>query len=103
MLNAAEAMKGKGAIEMFTSYNRAEDRVEILVEDTGPGIPEDLMDKIFEPFFSTKGTNGLGLAVSWGIVERHYGIIEVKKNEAGGARFKIILPAYQSNNRQDNK
>jgi len=63
------------------------------VEDDGPGIPENMVDKIFEPFFSTKSTNGLGLAVSWGIVERHGGIIEVDNAEAGGAIFRIVLPA----------
>ncbi|MBD3219271.1 MAG: PAS domain-containing protein [candidate division Zixibacteria bacterium] len=94
MLNAADAMKGKGRITLTTRYGKRQDRCMISVEDNGPGIPENLIDKIFEPFFSTKGTNGLGLAVSWGIVERHRGTIEVDMADEGGAIFNIVLPAY---------
>lgn len=94
LMNSAEAMHGRGAIKLKTEYERRNDKCYIIVEDNGPGIPENLKDKIFEPFFSTKGTNGLGLAVSWGIVERHKGIIEVEMSESGGALFKIVLPAY---------
>jgi len=94
MLNAAEAMKEKGTIKLVTEYDQRHDKCIISVEDTGPGIPENLIDKLFEPFFSTKGTNGLGLAVSWGIIERHRGTIEIDMAEGGGAIFKIILPAF---------
>jgi len=93
MMNAAEAMREKGSIKIITHFDRRHDKCTIAVEDTGPGIPENLKDKIFEPFFSTKGTNGLGLAVSWGIIERHRGIIEVERAKGGGALFKISLPA----------
>jgi two-component system NtrC family sensor kinase len=95
LMNSAEAMKGKGNIKVITEYERRNDKCHIIVEDNGPGIPENMKDKIFEPFFSTKGTNGLGLAVSWGIIERHKGIIEVEMSDSGGALFKIALPAYQ--------
>ena len=94
MLNAADAVEGKGIIELVTEYDRRHDQCVISVKDNGPGIPENLIDKIFEPFFSTKGTNGLGLAVSWGIVERHHGTIEVDTVEVGGAIFRIVLPAH---------
>ena len=93
MLNAADAMKENGALTIITDYERRHNHCVISVEDNGPGIPENLIDKIFEPFFSTKGTNGLGLAVSWGIIERHRGIIEVDIAENGGAIFRIVLPA----------
>ncbi len=93
MLNAAEAMQGRGSIMLTTEYDRRHDRCVILVEDDGPGIPGNLVDKIFEPFFSTKGTNGLGLAVSWGIVERHHGTIEIDMAANGGAIFRVLLPA----------
>jgi PAS domain S-box-containing protein len=95
LVNSAEAMKGKGVISLTTDYLRRSDRCYIIVEDNGPGIPENMIDKIFEPFFSTKGTNGLGLAVSWGIIERHRGIIEVEMSESGGALFRIVLPAFR--------
>jgi PAS domain S-box-containing protein len=97
MLNAAEAMKGQGKIGVITKYDKRQNKCIIVVEDNGPGIPENLKDKIFEPFFSTKGTNGLGLAVSWGIIERHLGTIEVDRSESGGASFSIIFPAYDEN------
>jgi PAS domain S-box-containing protein len=93
MINAAEAMKENGTITLSTEYDRERDRCVLAIEDDGPGIPENLIDKIFEPFFSTKGTNGLGLVVSWGIVERHRGTIEVDTSPSWGAIFRIFLPA----------
>jgi len=95
MLNAAEAMEGKGRVLLTTRFDRRRNRCVIVVEDNGPGIPEDLKDQIFEPFFSTKGTNGLGLAVSWGIIERHMGNIRIGESESGGAAFSIIFPSYE--------
>jgi PAS domain S-box-containing protein len=92
MINASDAMKGNGVIILGTEYDNNRGKCVIFVEDNGPGIPENMVDKIFEPFFSSKGTNGLGLAVSWGIVERHRGIIEVDMAESGGAIFRIVLP-----------
>jgi len=92
MLNSCDAMKGKGTLKVSTEYNRRNDKCIINVEDDGPGIPENLVDKLFEPFFSTKGTSGLGLAVSWGIVERHHGNIEIDMADNGGAIFRIVMP-----------
>ncbi len=97
LINSADAMKYKGKITIVSEYFRQQKKCIVSVEDTGPGIPENLMDKIFEPFFSTKSTSGLGLAVSWGIIERHHGSIEVDTAESGGAIFKIILPAFFEN------
>ena len=68
--------------------------VEIRVEDTGCGIaPEDL-PHIFEPFFSSKGNRGtgLGLAVTWGIIESHEGTIDVQSEPGQGTRFTVRLP-----------
>ncbi len=96
MTNAAEAMNGKGKILLRTRYSRRRNECIISVEDNGPGIPENLVDKIFDPFFSTKGTNGLGLAVSWGIIERHGGTVEVDMSDNGGAIFNIMLPALDN-------
>jgi two-component system NtrC family sensor kinase len=70
--------------------------VEITIADTGAGIPPENLDKLFDPFFSTKevgkGT-GLGLSVSLGIVERHGGTIRVQSEFGKGTRFFIWLPA----------
>lgn len=95
LINAADAMKYKGTIFISTNFDFRFNKCIIEVEDTGPGIPENLIDKIFEPFFSTKTTSGLGLAVSWGIVERHNGTIEVDTADSGGAIFRIVLPVFK--------
>ncbi|HEU4401265.1 MAG TPA: ATP-binding protein, partial [Candidatus Polarisedimenticolia bacterium] len=72
----------------------AERVAEILVEDTGAGILPEALPHLFEPFFSTKGTRGtgLGLAVTWGIVEGHGGTIEVASEIGRGSRFIVHLP-----------
>jgi signal transduction histidine kinase len=69
---------------------------EIVVEDTGRGITPEEMGRLFEPFFTTKGTHGtgLGLAVTWGIVEGHGGSIAVESEPGRGTRFTVRLP-YQ--------
>ena len=68
--------------------------VEIAVEDTGRGIAPEAMDRLFDPFFSTKGTHGtgLGLAVSWGIIEGHAGSITVASEPGHGSCFTVRLP-----------
>ena len=71
--------------------------VEILVTDTGSGINNEDLPKIFDPFFSTKGQkgNGLGLAVIWGIIDNHNGTINVESEVGKGTTFKILLPLTQ--------
>jgi signal transduction histidine kinase len=68
--------------------------VELVIEDSGRGIPAEDLRHLFEPFFSTKGSRGtgLGLAVTWGIVESHGGTIEVQSEEGKGSRFTVHLP-----------
>jgi len=72
----------------------AEQCIELVVEDTGCGIPPEALDHVFEPFYTTKGRRGtgLGLAVSWGIVETHGGTIEVTSRPGDGTRFTVRLP-----------
>jgi two-component system NtrC family sensor kinase len=101
ILNAAEAMEGKGQIGLITEYDERKRECVIVVEDSGPGIPDNLKDEIFEPFFSTKGTSGLGLAVSWGIVKRHQGTIKVESSATGGASFAIIFPVLKEDTDTD--
>lgn len=94
-LNAAEAMPEGGAITIATSSPENERFVRAEVSDTGTGIPEENLRKIFDPFFTTKeggaGT-GLGLAVTYGIIERHNGTIEVRSEVGKGTTFIIRLP-----------
>jgi two-component system NtrC family sensor kinase len=98
MLNAADAMKGVGLIIIHTQYDPRQDRCIIAIEDNGPGVPKNITKKVFDPFFSTKGTNGLGLAVSQSIIQRHRGTIKVEVAETGGAIFQINLPAFTEDN-----
>jgi len=92
--NAAEAMPQGGTLTLRT-HCRDEDLIEIVVMDTGCGIPKELMNRVFTPFFTTKpvgqGT-GLGLAISYGIVKMHRGNISVKSEIGDGTTFTITLP-----------
>ena len=90
--NAREAMPRGG--ELGIVVVRAGPSVEIRVDDTGAGVPEELRATIFDPFFTTKqrGT-GLGLAVTREIVEAHHGTIHCEPRPEGGTRFRIVLPA----------
>jgi signal transduction histidine kinase/CheY-like chemotaxis protein len=91
ILNAFDAMPGGGTL---TIQARAlENGVEILFEDTGPGISEEQRNNIFEPFFSTKdGGTGLGLTVSYNIVTSHGGTLDVVDGRGTGACFRLFLP-----------
>jgi two-component system sensor histidine kinase AtoS len=96
ILNAVDAMQGEGALGIKTRSDAASGAVLIEISDTGRGIDESVMDKIFQPFFTTKprGT-GLGLAISKRLIEDHGGTIGIERNPAGGATFKIVLPVAQ--------
>ncbi len=95
ILNAAQAMEGKGKIKTVTRLAAGNNFVEIVISDTGPGIPEEHIDNIFEPFYTTKeigsGT-GLGLSIAYGIIERHHGSIRVESVEGRGTTFYIRIP-----------
>ncbi|MBN1296863.1 HAMP domain-containing protein [bacterium] len=91
--NAVEAMHGEGQITIRTSYDPVIDKVRVEVSDSGPGVPEQDRNKLFLPYFSTKGSgSGLGLAICSRIVTDHEGGIRVKENVPTGARFIIELP-----------
>ena len=78
------------------STKKLGDKVEIKVRDNGPGIPQKILDKIFQPFFTTKPTGqgtGLGLSLSYDIVKAHGGEIKVNTKENEGTEFTITLPA----------
>jgi len=93
LLNAAEEMTEGGTLKLETSYDAPSDKIQIRISDTGKGIPENFMDKIFQPFFTTKtkGT-GLGLSIIRRLIEQHEGQISASNNATGGASFTIRLP-----------
>lgn len=95
VLNAQHAMPDGGELKVKTLYNFEDRIVEIKFADTGIGITDLIRDKIFEPFFSTRGIGegtGLGLSVSYGIIKAHNGSIDVESVIGKGTRFTIKLP-----------
>jgi PAS domain S-box-containing protein len=101
VLNAAEAMPKGGLVTVSTESHRdaasgfiRTDAVRMQVADTGPGIAEEYLPHIFEPFFSTKGEKGtgLGLWVSLGIAQSHGGRLQVRNQPGGGTVFSMTLP-----------
>ena len=98
VLNSMESMKGGGKIMLSLQRTESPDAVAIVITDTGDGIPEEDLEKVFEPFFSSKrkGT-GLGLAVVHQIIEGHGGDISVESRPGEGTRFRIILPFMNIN------
>jgi two-component system, NtrC family, sensor kinase len=95
ILNAADAMNGRGTLTVASEST--EDRLWVLVSftDTGSGMTPEVMEKIFEPFFTTKprgqGT-GLGLSIAYGIVQKHHGEILVKSRPGHGSTITVKLP-----------
>jgi two-component system NtrC family sensor kinase len=95
LLNAIEAIDGKGTITISTTRDAA--AAQIIIEDTGIGIPQEHLNKLFDPGFTTKrvgvGT-GLGLAICYQIVKEHKGEITVESEPGKGAKFKVMLPRH---------
>jgi two-component system NtrC family sensor kinase len=96
MLNAMDAMDGRGRLTVRTRLNPARgDEILVEVIDTGHGIPQEHMPRIFEPFYTTKAPGrgtGLGLSICYGIVQEHRGRIEVESQPGVGSNFKVYLP-----------
>ena len=94
IVNANQAMPQGGKLIIKTGVNEAKDYIYVRIEDAGCGIPEENLEKLFDPFFSTKGHKGtgLGLSVSYGIIQSHGGDIEVESTPGRGTVFTIYLP-----------
>lgn len=109
LINARHAMLGRGgSLSVRAALVDETNELRLQVIDTGPGIPEKLLPKIFQPFFTTKGTarrgeakgTGLGLAICKDIVEHHKGRIEVESVVGKGTTFNIYLPALASGSKK---
>jgi PAS domain S-box-containing protein len=92
IVNAVDAMPQGGSLTICC--NRNGNRMRLRFADTGTGMKEDVRERVFEPFYTTKGVHGtgLGLAVSYGIIERHQGLISVESKLGRGTTFYIDLP-----------
>jgi signal transduction histidine kinase len=111
--NAFEALDGRGTVTLTAQYVPGDDSpgsdglgaiptVVVDVADDGVGIRDDLQDRIFNPFFTTKPRgSGLGLAIVRKIVDAHDGRISVASPPSGGARFRVVLPVHALNDRTD--
>ncbi|MBT8342892.1 MAG: GHKL domain-containing protein, partial [Desulfatitalea sp.] len=106
IFNALEAMPQGGRITIRGGDDDTGDFVWLTISDTGPGIDDEDMPRIFEPFFSTKSAGkgtGLGLSMVYGIVREHNGTIEVESKSGQGTTFKLMLPRRQKNGLRANK
>ncbi|HJN19245.1 MAG TPA: ATP-binding protein, partial [Armatimonadota bacterium] len=92
--NAYQATNGHGGAVSVTS-TLTDERVVVSVQDTGPGMPDDVLGRVFDPFYTTKGVGkgtGLGLSVSHGIIKEHGGELRAANAPEGGAVFTIDIP-----------
>ncbi len=95
LLNAVQAIEKKGEIKISTNYNNKGNYAEVRIKDTGSGISEENIKKIFNPFFTTKDVGkgtGLGLSISYGIIKKHKGKIDINSEPGWGSEFIITLP-----------
>jgi len=98
--NARDAMEGRNqrnelTIQTSLVKTKGQQELEVIIRDTGRGIPREIMEKIYEPFFTTKEVGrgvGLGLSICYGIIENHGGRIEVDSQEDRGTTFRVFLP-----------
>ena len=100
--NAAAAIEGNG--DVYINVKRAGENVEIQFKDTGKGIKKENLSKVFDPFFTTKpvgqGT-GLGMSISYRVIQNHFGSISVESELGQGATFKIVLPINHPVKKED--
>jgi signal transduction histidine kinase len=97
LLNAVEANPEEGAVKLSLQKGTKGEMI-VEIRDRGPGIPSELMERIFDPFFSLKEKgSGLGLSIAANIMQAHYGTIKVHNEGERGACFQLIFPSSESN------
>jgi PAS domain S-box-containing protein len=98
LMNSGESMKDEGRLTVRTTVAQSGDLVLISFQDTGPGIPEPYLSRLFDPFFTTKEVGkgvGLGLSISYGIIQKHMGRVYVERTGTDGTVFVIELPVHR--------
>lgn len=102
ILNAIDATEPGGVVTVSTRHLPSDETVEIAINDTGGGISDEEIYKIYDPFFTTKDSGtGLGLAITHGIVTRHGGVIKAESKPAQGTTFTIRIPVDKGNSNDD--
>ena len=97
LINAAEALEGRpdATIRIITRMGDGGRQVRLSISDNGPGMTDDVRDRLFDPFFTTKqriGGTGLGMSITYGIIREHGGTIEVDTRVGEGTTFHYVLP-----------
>lgn len=98
IINASQAIIDEGKISISASVNTSENEAVVEITDTGTGIPDEIKDRLFDPFYTTKAEGqgtGLGLSIAYGIIQKHNGEIVVKSEVGRGASFLIHLPLHE--------
>jgi PAS domain S-box-containing protein len=104
LMNSGESMQGEGQLVVKTGLTPDGGQVRLSFEDTGPGIPAHYLSRLFDPFFTTKEVGhgvGLGLSISYGIIQKHLGRIYVERTGSTGTTFVIELPVYKGDNEKN--
>ena len=100
VINAVDAMEGWGTLTLRTKVDEVSGTVDVSFQDTGCGMAKETLDRIFEPFYTTKDVGrgtGLGLSISLGLVQRNGGEIRVYSQPGEGSRFIVALPGSERN------
>lgn len=104
IVNALQSVSGGGEISVSTSTAESGKHIVVRISDTGCGIPEGEINKIFNPFYTSKKTGtGLGLSISYGMIKGHGGEIEVQSEQGKGTTFSILLPVSSSQEMVESK
>ena len=104
LVNAIQATPASGRVRLSIDQvsDDKQNYLRLIVEDSGPGVPDEIRQRIFEPFFTTKDVGegtGLGLSIAYGIVQEHHGRLEIGTSELNGARFELWIPAPEPDNK----
>jgi C4-dicarboxylate-specific signal transduction histidine kinase len=101
LLNAFEAVPQGGGVVITTRALPDKNQIETVIIDNGPGLPEEALGHLFQPFFTTKeGGTGLGLCITKAIVDAHGGSITARNLPDAGASFSVLLPAHVPGERE---